>query len=108
MAIFVERIKYYVLKSFKLYTGLLFLEAALNIASPTRQSPTSLICLWSLWFLIAVRWKSRGRIILAATMKTWMPNESRDLDVAVVLELAVIARKRREKQRKRETAPKNH
>ena len=53
---------------------------------------------------------SRGRINMAAAMKTRMPPnrgwESSDLDdVAVALALAAIARKRRGKQRKMKAAP---
>ena len=48
---------------------------------------------------------SRGNINMTATTKTRLPNESRDVDVAVVLALAAIARKQRGKQRKREALP---
>ena len=44
-------------------------------------------------------------INMALDMTTRMANEYQDLDVAVVLELAAIARKRRGKQRTREAAP---
>ena len=82
------------------------LKATLNIALSTCRRPTSRICLWSLRFLIAVRWKSCGRINLAAAMKTRMLNEARDLDIAVALALAtIIQEKKIGKQRKREVAP---
>ena len=48
---------------------------------------------------------SRGRINMSAAIKTRVLNKSCDLDVAVLLALAVIARKQRGRQRKREAAP---